>query len=713
MEKNSTRIKIEKRIEILEQFIKKHPVVWLHKSLSAFNEWDKLADLYIQAKSAKSPEEYAYKKYHELLNKICIKAGVPSNTKFEELKSIKEQLLFCQESFEYIVHRKYEGALPANLEKRMKEMGAGGVFGSPIEDFCEKYNVNKYDVGDIILRYGSMHKFRTVYIQYMIDRFCGKKCEKPYLGKLEHILVSGFDIASPDLILRKTPEIRLCNDILGDRNWFVNSRSLEIQLEDNMLCLKERTADILKTCYRNSENETMIEISRQYGLSRSRGPQLRDAAIRRLQKHPNCALLAEETEKNQLDSHEMEVFLKLFFQKHDIFFNEETMLDEKVKEELLKLHISGIEKKRQRKEKAKSIESQKREKQFEVQREKIRDSIYKKEKARTKEEILGRIKLYDLGFNVYFADNLPNISVAEWLQQPHYELSITIVEKVENRISQLDSKVEKAIENNMVRECVDYETELIENLNLSVRACNALKRNGVLTVGELVKLSLVKMSKMKYLGIKSYEEIVEKVHGLGLRFACETDKVETVEYVFKCDIDSALKEILETDKILVPIENLRLSNRSYNALKRAKIGSVQSLIDFPLETIKNIDNLGEKSVNEIVEKVRALGYEFKGQSEYIYGDDELERKINELKEVYAKLNRDRKKLQNEITRIENKIQDKMKEVKPEERPEQMKILIKIQEMCRELEEERKNVRAEYVRLRRDRNKLCKKESIEK
>lgn len=712
MEKNLTRIKIEKRVEILEQFIKKHPVVWLRKSLGAFYEWDKLSDLYVCAKKAKSPEEYVYKQYHELLNKICTKAGVPSNTRFEDLKTIKEQLMFCQESFDYIVHRKYDGALPENLEKRMYRMGAGGVFGSPIEDFCEKYNVSKYDVGDIILKYGSMNKFRMVYIQYIMDKFSGKECEKPYLGKLENILVSGFDIASPDLILRNIPVIRLCKDILGDRNWFVNSNSLETQLESNMLCLKERTSDILRTCYRNAEIETMIEISRQYGLSRSRAPQIRDAAIRRLQTHPNCTLLVEEAEKNQLDSREMEVFIKLFFQKHDIFFNEEMMLDEKVKEEFLELHRSGIEKKRQRQERAKFIEVQDREKQFESQKEQMRDRRYKEENARAKKEILGRIKLYDLGFDVYFADNLPNISVSEWLQQPHYELPITIVEKVENKISQLDSNLEKAIENNMVRESVDYENKLIENLNLSVRAYNALKRNGVLTVGELLKLSVVEISDMSYLGTKSYKEIVETIHGLGLRFAGETDKVETVEYVFKCDINNVVKDVLETDKILIPIEDLGLSNRAFNALKRAKINSVQSLIDCSLEAIKNIENLGEKSFDEIVEKVRALGYEFDGQSEYSC-DNELENQINELREEYARLNKERKKLQNEMVRIGNKIRDKITEIEAEEQPEQMKILIKIQEMCREIEEERMKVRTEYVRLRKNRNKLIKKGSIEK
>jgi len=694
MEKNLKRVKIEDRIDILEKFIKKYPVVWLNKSLGAFNEWDKLADLYSQAKMAKSPEEYAYKKYHELLNKICTKAGVSSTTRFDELKRIKEQLEFCQESFEYIARRKYDGALSVNLEKKMKKMGAGGIFGSPIEDFCKKYNVSKYDVGDIILKYGSLNKFRAVYIQYMINSFCGKKYEKPYLGKLEHILVSGFDIASPDLILRKTPVIKLCNDILGDRNWFVDSNGLEMQLNRNMLCLKERTADILMTCYRNSENESMIEICRQYGLSRTRGPQIRDNAIIRLQKHPSCKLLMEEADRNQLDSREMEVFITLFFQKHDVFFNEESRLDNKTKETLLELHKNGVEKKRHREEREKAIQSQKREKQFELQRQQIRDNKYRKEKARAIEELLSTIKLYDLGFNIYFANNLSNVSVAEWLQQPHDELSISISEEVENKISQLVGKIENVVEKNMIRESVNYEIEPIEKLNLSVRAYNALKRNGIITVGELLKLSDLEITDMRFLGVKSYEEIIEVIHGLGLRFAHETDNIETVEYVFKCDTDAALKEVLEKDKILVPIENLGLSNRAYNALKRASVNSVQSLIDMPFEAIKDIENLGEKSFNEIVEKVRNLGYEFNNQSgiDEIDDDKELEIVIRELKKEYIVLNERIKEHEDVINRIVNMVDYKTKELGTEEAIKQMEVLVKMRKECSELKKERNQLR---------------------
>lgn len=64
------------------------------------------------------------------------------------------------------------------------------------------------------------------------------------------------------------------------------------------------------------------------------------------------------------------------------------------------------------------------------------------------------------------------------------------------------------------------------------------------------------------------------------------------------------KEEEETAKELSsPIEDLDLSVRSYNALKRAGIQTVQELISKTKEEIENIHNLGKKSLREILQKL--------------------------------------------------------------------------------------------------------------
>ena len=57
----------------------------------------------------------------------------------------------------------------------------------------------------------------------------------------------------------------------------------------------------------------------------------------------------------------------------------------------------------------------------------------------------------------------------------------------------------------------------IEELDLSVRSFNCLKRAGINTVGDLVNKSEDDMMKVRNLGRKSLEEVMAKLDSLGLR----------------------------------------------------------------------------------------------------------------------------------------------------------------------------------------------------
>ncbi|MBN1776875.1 MAG: DNA-directed RNA polymerase subunit alpha, partial [Clostridiales bacterium] len=56
----------------------------------------------------------------------------------------------------------------------------------------------------------------------------------------------------------------------------------------------------------------------------------------------------------------------------------------------------------------------------------------------------------------------------------------------------------------------------IEELDLSVRAYNCLKRAGINTVSELVQRNQEDMMKVRNLGRKSLEEVEQKLQGLNL-----------------------------------------------------------------------------------------------------------------------------------------------------------------------------------------------------
>jgi DNA-directed RNA polymerase subunit alpha len=61
----------------------------------------------------------------------------------------------------------------------------------------------------------------------------------------------------------------------------------------------------------------------------------------------------------------------------------------------------------------------------------------------------------------------------------------------------------------------------------------------------------------------------------------------------------------------MPVEELDLSVRSYNCLKRAGINSVYELVQKDEEEIKKVRNLGTKSLDEVREKLAQLGLSFR------------------------------------------------------------------------------------------------------
>ena len=68
------------------------------------------------------------------------------------------------------------------------------------------------------------------------------------------------------------------------------------------------------------------------------------------------------------------------------------------------------------------------------------------------------------------------------------------------------------------------------------------------------------------------------------------------------------KEETKKEKVLeMTIEELDLSVRSYNCLKRAGINTVEDLIARTEEDMMKVRNLGRKSLEEVVQKLEALG----------------------------------------------------------------------------------------------------------
>ena len=76
------------------------------------------------------------------------------------------------------------------------------------------------------------------------------------------------------------------------------------------------------------------------------------------------------------------------------------------------------------------------------------------------------------------------------------------------------------------------------------------------------------------------------------------------------------KEESKKEKILETlIDDLELSARSFNCLKRAGISTVEDLTNKTAGEMAKVRNLGKKSLDEVTNKLHALGLDFKGIDE--------------------------------------------------------------------------------------------------
>ena len=73
---------------------------------------------------------------------------------------------------------------------------------------------------------------------------------------------------------------------------------------------------------------------------------------------------------------------------------------------------------------------------------------------------------------------------------------------------------------------------------------------------------------------------------------------------------------VQKEKVLeMTIEELDLSVRSFNCLKRAGIDNVEDLINRTEEDMIKVRNLGRKSLEEVIQKLNSLGLALKKDEE--------------------------------------------------------------------------------------------------
>lgn len=152
---------------------------------------------------------------------------------------------------------------------------------------------------------------------------------------------------------------------------------------------------------------------------------------------------------------------------------------------------------------------------------------------------------------------------------------------------------------------------LIYDLNLSTRARNVLKRNKIINISSLVNMTYDELTAMRNLGKTSADEIREKLNEyLNYIVNLTYSTIDGMQANNNCLVPgyTALNNniyVRDTSEIVydAPIENLYLSNRANNFLRKNGIINIYSLVGMSYEKLMKISNLGKKSADEIQKKL--------------------------------------------------------------------------------------------------------------
>ena len=141
-------------------------------------------------------------------------------------------------------------------------------------------------------------------------------------------------------------------------------------------------------------------------------------------------------------------------------------------------------------------------------------------------------------------------------------------------------KVNYTVENTRVGESTDYDKLIIE-----------VWTNGTVSPQEaLAEGSSILMENFSF-----FNELPDK------QFPPEEEIIEEVE---EENLDEGLNKT---------IEELDLSLRSFNCLKRAGFNTVADILEVPESELKTIKNFGKKSLTEVIDKIHKLGFALKDE----------------------------------------------------------------------------------------------------
>ena len=149
----------------------------------------------------------------------------------------------------------------------------------------------------------------------------------------------------------------------------------------------------------------------------------------------------------------------------------------------------------------------------------------------------------------------------------------------------------------------------INDLELSVRSRNCLKKMNLRTLGDLTRVSEHQLLSGKNFGETSLNEIKQILAAKSLRIgqALEQGTVMERRYVPNAQLSEAEQAVLNK-----PVSELNLSVRARKCMNRLGISTLGELVMRTADELLEAKNFGMTSLNEVREKLRQIGLNLRG-----------------------------------------------------------------------------------------------------
>lgn len=404
------------------------------------------------------------------------------NQLFEEYEKMREY-------YKYITRRKWQGKLNEEQIERCREGKVGGVFGRDTKtaELIKKYDLRECDVNFITGQYGDMDDFRKSHIDAVINHDFEHRLGYYWIKNL----IMEFDLNSPDWVSRKSNRLEdIIYDLPGRRNTFVKREELEKKVIET---IKEKG-------YSDEEQEVLFMWYGINGMEKADEKQIAEKTGKYL---PRIHRVIEKSMKEfktfefleQLDSENITLdidvdlqkgIIEEYFKNFDIFVPREPVsMDEDVKEKLDTMLLDGVEETKKRKEVVNNQIA-------------IAESMIK---GPTNSELIEPGKEEE---------------IEEFIENNEYiigEKKDMLKKLLAKRVA--DAKRLAIVSDKDELRLKTLETP-IEELDLSVRTFNCLKRAQINTIMDLVGRSGDEVSMIRNLGKFGYNEVISKLQPLAI-----------------------------------------------------------------------------------------------------------------------------------------------------------------------------------------------------